>query len=153
MPWEGNPSCSFVCKFAKDPSTPKSMYFNDVEAHEIATLYARKFNEHLPEAFPRIGYVPAFIVEFVDRPGRPVCGCEQRLTGKFKKYNNNVGAVCAMTPEEQAEMQRTSTLQNWDPTSTAQAFSHFSYEHSSCQVLICDIQGQQARIDRMCDDE
>jgi hypothetical protein len=121
------------------------MYFNDVEAHEIATLYTRKFNEHLPEQYPRIGYVPAFIVEFVDRPGRPVCGCEQHLEGKFKKYNNNVGAVCAMSNEEQAELNRTTTLTNWDPTSTAQAFSHFSWEHSQSQVLICDIQGVENR--------
>lgn len=146
MPWEGAASCAFVCKFAKDPSTPRSMYFNDVEAHEIATLYARHFNEALPEQYPRIAYVPAFIVEFVDRPGRPVCGCELRLSGgTFKKYNNNVGAVCAVSPEEAADLSRTSTLQNWDPTATAQAFSHFSWEHSGAQVLICDIQGVENR--------
>src|SRR5437870_5422067 len=101
------------------------MYFNDVEAHEIATLYATNFNNILPQRYPRIKYVPAFIVEFVDRPGRPVCGCEQALEGKFKKYNNNVGAVCAMSAEDQAELAR-SVLQNWDPQGTAQAFSHFS---------------------------
>lgn len=145
MSWEGQSGIHFVCKFAKDPSTPRTMYFNDVEAHEIATLYTRKFNEHLPEKYPRIGYVPAFIVEFVDRPGRPVCGCEMRLDGKFKKYNNNVGAVCAMSNEEMMELAKTTSLINWDPTSTAQAFSHFSYEHSSNQVLICDIQGVENR--------
>ena len=146
MTWDGKEASHFVCKFAKDPTTPKSMYFNDVEAHEIATLYASKFNDHLPEMYPRIGYVSAFIVEFVDRPGRPVCGCEQLLEGgKFKKYNNNVGAVCAMSHEETLELNKTTSLVNWDPTSTAQAFSHFSWEHSQNQVLICDIQGVENR--------
>src|ERR1700731_3459076 len=62
MHWEGDPGAEFVCKFAKDPSTSKSMYFNDVEAHEIAALYANQFNESLPAAYPRIQYVPAFVV-------------------------------------------------------------------------------------------
>lgn len=145
MQWEGTNAASFVCKFAKDPSTHKSTYFNDVEAHEIATLYARKFNQHLPDRYPRIEYVSAFVVEFVDKPGRPVAGAEQTLAGAFKKYNNNVGAVCALTADEAAELERTTSLQNWDPQSTAQAFSHFSWEHSQAQVLICDIQGVENR--------
>lgn len=176
MSWEGQECCHFVCKFAKDPSTPKSMYFNDVEAHEVAALYAKSFSAALnananaggaraSKHYPPISYVAAFIVEFVDKPGRPVCGCEQALPGTFRKYNNNVGAVCAIAPEDANELRAravaasaamasapagvlapcpppgSALLANWDPQGTAQAFSHYSFSQSNSQLLICDIQG------------
>jgi len=155
MPWNGQERVSVVCKFARDlAGTPRATYFADVEAHEVAALYADAFNAALPAKFPRIEYVNACILELVDRPGRPVCGCEQQLVGRFRKYNNNVGAVCAQPPatnaaaiaEEAAEARARAAaglppLENWDPTATAQAFSHFSFAHSGSSVLICDIQG------------
>jgi len=140
---------AFVLKFAKDPQTPRSMYFSDVEAHEIAHLYARKFSAQLPATQPPISYVSVCVLELVDRPGRPVCGCEQMLdssSGVFRKYNNNVGAVCAMSHEEleQARKQLAKThphQSRWDPQATAQAFSHYSWDASGGALLICDIQG------------
>lgn len=173
LPWDGVECADFVCKFAKDPATPKSMYFNDVEAHEVAALYAKSFSAALNSGsgsgssrkqYPPVSYVAAFIVEFVDKPGRPVCGCEQALPGTFRKYNNNVGAVCAIAPEDANELRaraaaasaaaaaaaasglpapaaQPSPLDNWDPQATAQAFSHYSFAQSSAQLLICDIQG------------
>ena len=186
---ERNLSCSlgncFVwgCAVGQDPATPKSMYFNDVEAHEVAALYAKSFSQALNagngssgggfgggsgssnrKQYPPVSYVAAFIVEFVDKPGRPVCGCEQALAGTFRKYNNNVGAVCAIAPEDAGEVRARaaaasaaaaaasatgllapsippSLLDNWDPQSTAQAFSHYTFSQSHSQLLICDIQG------------
>ena len=141
-----------MCKFAKDASTPRSTYFADMEAHEVAQLYAASFSAALPAKYPRISYVAAFVLEFVDKPGRPVCGCEQSLEGRFKKYNNNVGAVCALSAEDAADLRARvqsgalpAGFEHWDPQSTAQAFSHFSFEHSQGNVLICDIQGVENR--------
>jgi len=152
MPWDGQDSVAFVCKFAKDASTPRSTYFADMEAHEVAQLYAASFSAALPAKYPRISYVAAFVLEFVDKPGRPVCGCEQSLDGRFKKYNNNVGAVCALSAEDAADLRarvQSGALppgfEHWEPQSTAQAFSHFSFEHSQGNVLICDIQGVENR--------
>jgi len=155
MAWNGSEAVPFVCKFARDAAnTQRSTYFADVEAHEIAQLYAEAFNAVLPAKYPRISYVPVCILELVDRPGRPVCGAEQELIGRFRKYNNNVGAVCAQPPattrealaEEAAEARARAAsglpvLENWDPVATAGAFSHFSFAHSGSSVLICDIQG------------
>jgi hypothetical protein len=152
---DGGDPLPFVCKFARDSAnTARATYFADVEAHEVAQLYAEAFNAALPSKYPRVSYVRACILELVDRPGRPVCGCEQALVGRFRKYNNNVGAVCAQPPattpaaiaEEAAEARARAAaglpvLENWDPTATAQAFSHFSFAHSGSSVLICDIQG------------
>ena len=86
----------FVCKFAIDKATPKQLYFNDVEAQVFAKVWAAKFNEAKP---PRsIDYIDCFVLELVDRPGRPLTGCEIYLGGTFTKKNNNVGAT--VTPGE-----------------------------------------------------
>lgn len=121
----------FVCKFAKDPNTSRQLYFNDVEAQKCAEMWAAQFNECRP---PKpIYFVPCFVLELVDRPGRPLCGCELYIEGEFKKHNNNVGAVshAGPVPDEKTQLD----------IDTAQAFSHFTYERSGRQILICDIQG------------
>ena len=69
-------------------------------------------------------------MELVDRPGRPVTGCEIYIPGKFTKKNNNVGATVPPSKDD--------TKVDLD---IAQAFSHFSFEKSNQTLLICDIQG------------
>lgn len=51
------------------------------------------------------------------------CAVERFISGPYRKHNNNFGYV--------SEHER----------NTPQAFSHFSYEASERQILICDIQG------------
>jgi len=121
---------NYVCKFAKDPNTSKDLYFNDIKAQVFALIWAQKFNNfHPPKP---VSYVECFVLELVERRGRPLCGCEELIEGDFKKHNNNVGAVSNWVPETKEQK-----LDN----QMAQAFSHFTYEHSKCQILICDIQG------------
>lgn len=45
-------------------------------------------------------FVPAFVLEFVDRNGRPFAACERYIAGSFKKHNNNVGSSAATTDEK-----------------------------------------------------
>ncbi len=75
----------FVIKFARDPNTPRSLYFSDAEAQGVAIMWARKYNESKPPKC--VEFVPSFVLELVDRPGRPLCNCEQFLRGEFKKVS------------------------------------------------------------------
>lgn len=121
-------NATFVCKFAKDTNTARHVYFDDVEAQVYAYQWSIKYCEAHPPQM--ITYVPAFVIEFVERPGRPLCGCERMIHGEFRKHNNNVGSVVCH-PGESEKMDGL----------TAQAFSHFTYAVSREEILICDIQG------------
>lgn len=120
----------YICKFAKDANTPRDLYFNDIKAQVLASIWADRFNERNPPKL--ISVVECFVLELVERRGRPLCGCEELVEGDFKKHNNNVGAVATWvpeTPEQKIDME------------LAQAFSHFTYAESQHRLLICDIQG------------
>lgn len=128
-----HPPSSVVCKFAIDINTERDLYWFDAEAQSYAREWASKFNEDSTRLDPpqKIGYVPSFVLELVTRPGRPLCACERMIEGDFRKYNNNVGAVCGDP----------TNIQNCEDTKLAQAFSHYTYHMSDNQILICDIQG------------
>lgn len=120
-----NHSALVVCKWAKDVNTPRFLYQADIKSQAYSALWAAKFNQSCPH---KISYAFCFLLELVERPGRPVCAGEQMLAGAFRKYNNNVGA--SRTVDE-----------NDADSHAAQAFSHFTFEESGGRVLICDIQG------------
>jgi len=112
---------SFVAKIAIDPNEDPSTYFRDVEAQAHCAHYARLFNSYQP---PRaVRFVKAWILELVERQGRPLCAIERFISGPYKKHNNNYGYVSE------------------DERNTPQAFSHFTYEASAHTMLVVDIQG------------
>jgi hypothetical protein len=112
-----------VAKVSKDPNEDKNTYYRDVQAQACAKMWAMEYNDcGTPKV---IDFVPAYVFELVDRPGRPLIGAEEFIEGVFQKHNNNVGGVVG-GQEERA---------------TPNAFSHFTWEASNHSLLVCDIQG------------
>jgi len=110
----------FVAKIAKVIGTPVAQYFDDVRMQTEAQKWAHEFNgKNVPK---RVEFIAAYVMELIDRPNRPICGVELFVPGQYVKYNNNW---------------------DWsdDRRNTPQAFSHFTWEASNHQLLICDIQG------------
>lgn len=61
-----------VAKASKDPNEDRNTYFRDVQAQMCAKLWAAEYNsQDVPK---RIDFVPAYVFELVDRPGRPLVG-------------------------------------------------------------------------------
>jgi len=112
---------TYVAKMAIDPYEDREIYFQDVEMQMYAREWAEKFNSHQPPK--RIEFIQAWLIELIDRPGKPICGVERFIDGPYRKHNNNFGFVSD------------------DERNTPQAFSHFTYEASRKMLLICDIQG------------
>ena len=63
------------------------------------------------------------VIEFKDRPGKPLYHLENFIEGEYIKYNSNSGFV--------DESHRC----------TPQAFSHFTFERSGHTLIVVDIQG------------
>ncbi|KAL6055876.1 Alpha-type protein kinase domain-containing protein [Balamuthia mandrillaris] len=114
-------SDTYVAKMAIDPCEDREVYFQDAEMQMEAKRWAELFNYYNPPK--RIEFIDAWLLELVDRPGRPICGVEKYVAGPYRKHNNNFGYVSD------------------DERNTPQAFSHFTYEASKKTLLICDIQG------------
>ncbi|KAL0215170.1 hypothetical protein P9112_007354 [Eukaryota sp. TZLM1-RC] len=112
-----------VAKFPKDDKhSHRSAFFRDVECQMVASQFADAFNERNPPK--KVSFLPCFVLELCDRPGRPLCNVESYAEGVFRKHNNNYGFV-----DKQCNR------------STPQAFSHFTYHASNNELLVVDIQG------------
>jgi len=112
---------TYVAKISIDPFEEKEAYLQDVKMQILCKHYAAKYNTYNPPK--HIDFIKAWLLELLDRPGRPLAGVERFIEGPYRKHNNNFGYV--------SEEER----------NTPQAFSHFTYEVSNKQLLICDIQG------------
>eukprot|EP01098_Paradermamoeba_levis_P008406 TRINITY_DN3487_c0_g1_i1.p1 TRINITY_DN3487_c0_g1~~TRINITY_DN3487_c0_g1_i1.p1 ORF type:complete len:489 (+),score=129.55 TRINITY_DN3487_c0_g1_i1:115-1581(+) len=111
----------YVGKISLDPFEEREGYFHDVELQLYAEQWAEKFNACDPPK--KVQFIKAWILELIERDESPLCAVEKYISGPYRKHNNNFGFV--------SEEER----------NTPQAFSHFTYEASNHQVLICDIQG------------
>jgi len=110
----------FVAKISRDPKENRQVYFDDVEMQMEAKAWAEQFNKKFQKNV--VDFLVAYVVELVERPGRPVIGVENWVPGNYVKYNNNWDW-------------------NDDKRNTPQAFSHFTWEASQHKLLICDLQG------------
>jgi len=120
MPEEKREKVSYVLKVSIDPDEDSEVYYRDVEMQLFAKIIAEKFNQYNPPK--KVSFVKAWLLKLLRRGGQ-VCAVERFISGPYRKHNNNYGFV------------------NEDERNTPQAFSHFSYEVSEKQLLVCDIQG------------
>ena len=91
-----------------------------------AKLWAEEFNRHNPPK--KVDFFMMAVLEFVDRPDRPLYHVENFIEGHYVKYNSNSGFV--LEDETQAIKRQ-----------TPQAFSHFTFERSGHEIMVVDIQG------------
>lgn len=110
-----------------DPND-RDKVFSDVRLQYEADFWATKFNSyHPPKA---VHFIQCFAIEFFQRPGCPVLGCERFIDGHdefgagFVKHNSNSGFV------EQREGRM-----------TPQTFSAFTFYESQGTIMVVDIQG------------
>mmetsp|Transcript_13753 Transcript_13753/g.33614 ORF Transcript_13753/g.33614 Transcript_13753/m.33614 type:complete len:417 (+) Transcript_13753:66-1316(+) len=112
----------YVAKISIDPFEDPRSYLDDVATQQCAREYAKMYNRYNPPK--RVKFVEAFVLSLIDRPHSPLCAVERYIDGTYKKHNNNWGFI-----------------NNKHERNTPHAFSHFTYEASQHQLLICDIQG------------
>eukprot|EP00295_Goniomonas_pacifica_P043294 CAMPEP_0175916826 /NCGR_PEP_ID=MMETSP0108-20121206/11047_1 /TAXON_ID=195067 ORGANISM="Goniomonas pacifica, Strain CCMP1869" /NCGR_SAMPLE_ID=MMETSP0108 /ASSEMBLY_ACC=CAM_ASM_000204 /LENGTH=484 /DNA_ID=CAMNT_0017239391 /DNA_START=27 /DNA_END=1481 /DNA_ORIENTATION=- len=98
----------------------REMYFEDAMMQQVCIQFSQQFNATDPPK--KITFLPTWIIELIDRPGKPLCCVEPFLKGSYAKHNNNDGAT-------------------YSHRHTPQSFSHFTYEKSGHKLLVCDIQG------------
>ena len=88
-----------------------------------AKLWGEEFNRHHPPK--QVDFFQMAVLEFVDRPDRPLYHVENFIEGNYVKYNSNSGFVLGDDTHRQ----------------TPQAFSHFTFERSGHEIMVVDIQG------------
>lgn len=114
-------STCYVAKMSIDPYEERESYFEDVKMQTLCKQYADEYNNYKPPK--TVDFIKAWLLELPSRTDSPLAGVERFIHGPYRKHNNNFGFV---SDEER---------------NTPQAFSHFTYEASKHELLICDIQG------------
>lgn len=99
----------------------RDTYFQDVKLQMDAKLWGEEYNRHNPPK--KVDIFQMYVLEFPDRPGKPLFHLEHFIEGEYVKYNSNSGFV-----EDHLRL-------------TPQAFSHFTFERSGHQLIVVDVQG------------
>lgn len=100
----------------------RSVYFDDVKLQIDAKLWGEEYNRHNPPK--KVDIFQMSVIEFIQRPGKPLYHLEHYIEGDYIKYNSNSGFISC-------ENMRL----------TPQAFSHFTFERSGHELIVVDIQG------------
>lgn len=119
---QSDPDNRYVAKLSKDQRDQQTqeIYFQDVKAQAIASQLGRLYNSRFPPK--TIEFIHAYVLVLLERDNT-VCGVERFIPGTYFKYNDNT--------KWENELHR----------NTPAAFSHFTYEVSNHEILVCDIQG------------
>ncbi|KAF7232244.1 hypothetical protein EG68_09451 [Paragonimus skrjabini miyazakii] len=118
---EWSHAANFVAKRYIDHVEPR-VYFDDVRLQMDAKLWAEEFSRQ-PAILKKVDIAQMCVLEFVNRPEKPLYHLEHFIEGTYRKYNSNSGFV-----DETAR-------------NTPQAFSHFTFEQSGHRLIVVDIQG------------
>lgn len=98
------------------------MYFDDVRMQMAAKMYAELYSK-MDIAPKKVDVMQMWVIEFTERPNAPLFHLEPFIEGTYEKYNSNSGFLSRMA------------------RLTPQTFSHYSFEVSNQQLVVCDIQG------------
>ena len=109
------------------PSREKALYVTDVVMQMECKRLGDRFNRREPPH--RIDFIFTWLLELVDRPGRPLRCVERFIPGDYVKWNTNSGFVEHDHGPQHAARR------------TPQAFSHFSFEATRRRAMVVDIQG------------
>jgi len=111
----------FVAKSCSVPGFSQADYFSDVVMQGTCIQLASAYNKRgTPK---KATFLEAFLIERVNKPGKPLMACEKRLKGEWVKFNNNDGFVSP------------------DDRNTPQSFSHFTHYYTEGKLMVVDIQG------------
>ncbi|XP_077979955.1 eukaryotic elongation factor 2 kinase-like isoform X2 [Glandiceps talaboti] len=112
---------NYVAKHYID-EVERDVYFEDVKLQMDAKIWGEEYNRHNPPK--KVDIIQMSVLEFTDRPGKPLYHLEHLIEGNYIKYNSNSGFV-----------------RDENVRCTPQAFSHFTFERSSHKLIVVDIQG------------
>lgn len=129
--WKNAPN--YVAKrYKSDAETgveiSRDHYFEDVQLQYEASKWADMYNKENPPK--KIKVIQCYVIEFFERPGSPVFGCERFVDGHdkhgegFVKHNSNSGFV-----------------EGGEARMTPQAFSAHSFYVSNGTRMVVDVQG------------
>ena len=114
----------YIVKTQKSFINEKKACLKDIESQLLAEYFANKFNEISKKLTP-LYFTKIFLFKLkkkVNFFGAKYLICEEKISGKFTKFNNNVNFINKITK-----------------SSTAQTFSHFTYHFSNSNLMIVDI--------------
>ncbi|CAH8672370.1 unnamed protein product [Schistosoma margrebowiei] len=98
------------------------VYFDDVRLQMDAKLWGEEYSRQ-PSAPKKVDISQMCVLEFINRPEKPLYHLEHFIEGTYRKYNSNSGFVDDLS------------------RNTPQAFSHFTFERSGHRLIVVDIQG------------
>nr|CAH0112923.1 unnamed protein product [Daphnia galeata] len=119
--WRRDSNNAIVKRFIQP--VPREMYFDEVRLQMDTKLWGEEFNRHHPPK--QIDFFQMAVLEFIDRPDKPLYHIENFIEGNYVKYNSNSGYVLGDDAQRH----------------TPQAFSHFTFERSGHELMVVDIQG------------
>ena len=85
----------YVAKWFKFEAEKREWYYAEAEAQMAwpGTRLAQQFNKLHPSPPKQVGFVPVFVMEMIDRPGKPLFNVEPLLSGAYEKHNDNDGGI------------------------------------------------------------
>ncbi|KAK4475333.1 hypothetical protein MN116_002398 [Schistosoma mekongi] len=98
------------------------VYFDDVRLQMDAKLWGEEYSRQ-PAVPKKVDISQMCVLEFINRPEKPLYHLEHFIEGTYRKYNSNSGFVDDLS------------------RNTPQAFSHFTFERSGHRLIVVDIQG------------
>ena len=133
LDWAKAPNYVAKCYITEDgqinmQADQRQKVFDDIKLQHEAAHWAHEFNKAGPPK--KIIVIQCYVLEFINRPGSPVLGCERFVDGHdkygagFVKHNSNSGFV-----------------ETHEGRSTPQAFSAHSFYASKGNIMVVDVQG------------